>query len=538
VYSLCKKGKPMVLPRLLLSALYALGLLGLAAPLLGVQLDPGDIVIFDAGSANFRIVHVDGDTGFQTVIPVAFAATAMHLSADGSQILLTAGQEVKSVDPATGLATTVASGGLLTASLRGIDLEDDGDILIGMMGGGSGVVRIDAATSAQERVGSGLGSVNGGAVDPGGEILAAPELGDHIVRMSAGGTVLQDYPLGSAFGRPGDTHHRPTGDLVIMDTNDPIYLLNPLGGGVTELVPDGVFAETYGIYVTQDDRILVPARLVGGSKAIYEVDPITGAVGTFLSGGAIEDPRDVVIVETRPCDDGFDNDGDELIDLADPGCADADDLSEEPDCEDGIDNDFDGTVDHLDDPGCSASSDLSEQDASLPCDNGLDDDGDGVIDFPADPGCDDGLDAAEKSPLLACDDGLDNDLDALTDVPADPGCQAPDDDSENSPDLPCDDGLDNEFDGLTDLDDPGCRDVFSPKENPQCDDDIDNDGDLTVDWDGGQFGLTPDEFCAGRPWSDREKPVTRCGLGHELVALLPLLIALHGRRRSRRAAGR
>ncbi|MCA9538082.1 MAG: hypothetical protein KC620_04305 [Myxococcales bacterium] len=69
-------------------------------------------------------------------------------------------------------------------------------------------------------------------------------------------------------------------------------------------------------------------------------------------------------IET-PCADEIDNDGDGLIDQADPGCSDALDPDEtDPDplpaCGDGADNDGDGAIDWPDDPDCSAAGGISE----------------------------------------------------------------------------------------------------------------------------------------------------------------------------------
>ena len=79
----------------------------------------------------------------------------------------------------------------------------------------------------------------------------------------------------------------------------------------------------------------------------------------------------VVFNETVPavaCADGIDNDGDGLVDLADPGCESAIDDSEvdappAAACADGIDNDSDGLID-LNDPGCTDASDDSEQNST------------------------------------------------------------------------------------------------------------------------------------------------------------------------------
>jgi hypothetical protein len=137
---------------------------------------------------------------------------------------------------------------------------------------------------------------------------------------------------------------------------------------------------------------------------------------------------------------------------------------------------------------------------ALPCDNGLDDDGDGWIDAGEDLGCSDLVDPSEKSPFLVCDDGLDQDQDGLIDYPADPGCGA----------------------------------TFWAIENPECQDGLDNDHQLGIDFDGGASlngGLpvaVPDPNCAGAPHRNREAPL--CGLGFEVGLLLPLFLLAHRRR--------
>ena len=198
----------------------------------------------------------------------------------------------------------------------------------------------------------------------------------------------------------------------------------------------------------------------------------------------------------------------------------------------------------------------------------MDNDGDGVADYPEDPGCDGPLDDSEESPILACDDGVDNDGDGHIDwnggplgESADPGCANASDLSERDPTLVCDDGADNDDDGRFDFDpvtfadpgdqytlpsgsgDPGC---FNPSwfvENPQCQDGVNNDPGQDpdpgqIDYDAGLFanGVAdlngPDPQCVGTPWKNKEKTGT-CGLGSELALLLPPLIWLSLRRRSR-----
>ncbi len=122
------------------------------------------------------------------------------------------------------------------------------------------------------------------------------------------------------------------------------------------------------------------------------------------------------------------------------------------------------------------------------CSNGQDDDGDSFIDFPEDRGCVSAADDSERaSPEsgLACDDGIDNDGDQLADYPADPGCPF----------------------------------SWATIENPQCDDGIDND----------QNGFTDfaDSKCQPN-WPYWE--MSPCGLGAELVLVLPLLASWRRRR--------
>jgi len=194
-------------------------------------------------------------------------------------------------------------------------------------------------------------------------------------------------------------------------------------------------------------------------------------------------------------------------------------------CANGIDDDGDGLVD-LADPGCADASDYTERGPSLPCDDGVDEDLDGVADFPDDPSCPTPFFPAEGQ----CSDGIDDDRDGLVDLD-DPGCESATDPSEHSPLLPCDDGIDNDSDWSTDyvapeygFGDPGCLNVFSATEAPACNDGIDNDGDGGIDdW--------SDPECAERPWGKSESKATGCGIGAELAGALGLIRLARSRRR-------
>ncbi|OGG79197.1 hypothetical protein A3A39_04945 [Candidatus Kaiserbacteria bacterium RIFCSPLOWO2_01_FULL_54_13] len=115
------------------------------------------------------------------------------------------------------------------------------------------------------------------------------------------------------------------------------------------------------------------------------------------------------------CVDGIDNDGDGLVDAADPGCADGADNNEfnttlltPSACADGIDNDGDGLIDFvpvLGDPGCSDIFDENEGDnpptpppppQAPACSDGIDNDDDDLVDS-ADPGCSGSSDTDETN---------------------------------------------------------------------------------------------------------------------------------------------
>jgi hypothetical protein len=88
----------------------------------------------------------------------------------------------------------------------------------------------------------------------------------------------------------------------------------------------------------------------------------------------------------------------------------------------------------------------------------------------------------------------------------------------------CSDGLDNDGDLRTDFpEDPGCPFAEGAEEDPECDDGLDNDGDGHVDFD--------DPDCT-TTWPFREGPAS-CGLGFELVLLLPALMGIYALRRWR-----
>jgi len=134
----------------------------------------------------------------------------------------------------------------------------------------------------------------------------------------------------------------------------------------------------------------------------------------------------------------------------------------------------------------------------------------------------------------ACSDGVDNDGDGWIDT-FDVGCADAADTSERDAAKACDDGRDNDGDYGSDVGgDAGCADPRNPREDPACSDGIDNDGDGKVDYDGFGGFYEPDPQCSGRPepnLEDASGGVGWCGLGFELIFLLPVLRRLRTLRR-------
>ncbi len=238
----------------------------------------------------------------------------------------------------------------------------------------------------------------------------------------------------------------------------------------------------------------------------------------------------------RACNDGVDNDGDGLLDVADPGCTEPLDRSEDdpdaiPACSDGLDNDGDGATDWPADPQCRAAGDPEED---LVCDPGLEvfelgPDG-GRIEVPAEGDsietiCGDenrfrevavAVTVEERSRLrVSSQGGVPLSLEARTEciepataiacdearqgliLDVDPGttwilAAAQFANSAVEVDVEsliraCNNEIDDDGDGLIDLADPGCGrglddDEADPPEPPACADGLDNDDDGATDW--------------------------------------------------------
>lgn len=142
-------------------------------------------------------------------------------------------------------------------------------------------------------------------------------------------------------------------------------------------------------------------------------------------------------VPPEVCDDGWDNDGDAIVDCADDDC-DGEAGCRERNCDDNVDNEGDGAADCLD-ADCDGEALCHEAE----CDDAYDNDHDGELDC-ADSDCV-GLAAC----LEVCDDGRDNDADGLFDC-EDGDCAG------LCVETACADQQDDDHDGLIDCADSEC----------------------------------------------------------------------------------
>ena len=212
-------------------------------------------------------------------------------------------------------------------------------------------------------------------------------------------------------------------------------------------------------------------------------------------------PKDYISVykdhcQITECNDGVDNDEDQLTDLDDSDCVDEyDPLEETTQCNDGHDNDGDNKYDYCMadgsnsdtcDPTCVDANDFLE--GTTQCNDGVDNDGDQLTDL-EDSDCVDGNDGTEGTDQ--CKDSYDNDLDTTCDLttstcsqtgvtPGDTECIDEDDPLEGT--TQCNDEVDNDLDEDIDLDDTDCVDGNDVLEGTtQCNDGVDNDGDGYID---------------------------------------------------------
>ncbi|MBW2974166.1 metallophosphoesterase [Candidatus Woesearchaeota archaeon] len=201
----------------------------------------------------------------------------------------------------------------------------------------------------------------------------------HIHGKARGGIEVADY---YEFGGLGDGDEwefdteRPTWDAPLRDLmednnvdiffqgHDHVFVKQESNGLAYQTMPmaaDPNYGEGYAENYTYGDLINNSGHLrVHVSPSNVTVQYVRAYVGGVGTNGEIA--YEYTIEVNTACNDGVDNDGDNLTDYPyDPGCSSANDTSElgTNECDDGIDNDGDGNIDTAD-GGCLNASGTDE----------------------------------------------------------------------------------------------------------------------------------------------------------------------------------
>jgi cysteine-rich repeat protein len=385
--------------------------------------------------------------------------------AAGDVVTATLDGKLVRVNAANGAQTLLEAQPL--PDLVGIGLLPDGDLVATDSPGGR-LLRLGAADGGLDAVSSGgnLFVPQGVAVEADGDVIACDSTA--VLRIdsltgaqsvvSQGGLLPTDACSGVELDAAGDF-------LVTIRTPPRLVRIDAQTGTQTEIVVAPPLAEPRDLAREGPDHVLV---VDSADDAVYRVQLSTGTRTTVSSGQLLGEPRGIA------------------LDVA--GKALVSDASDHQIVRVDPQQPAGSNQTAVASGGFLAGAPQQVLVVPFVCANGVDDDNDDLVDYPADPGC---ASATDTSELLgfgnACDDGLDNDGDGKIDYPADPGCQDP----------------------------------TWTTENPQCEDNVDNDGDGKVDYDGGPQATEPDPQCVGKPWRNLEKKKSGCGLGFEVLLLLP-----------------
>jgi hypothetical protein len=217
-----------------------------------VQLEPGDLVV--ASKRNASIVHIDPDTGVQSLI---------------------------------------TSGGLIS-SPESVVVDGRGAIFVGNR---EDIIEVDAATGAQSLLSDGmLGSVahrGGLSIDPAGNLISVNSA-ESLLRINLETGIEQVLSIAGNLTAAFDTAVETDGQILVANADSPsaIYRIDPATGAQTPVwvAQPGVYAVSLSIesattaLVTDLAMGLLRVDLTNGTDSVVSSNPLTGGWG--LAAGA------------------------------------------------------------------------------------------------------------------------------------------------------------------------------------------------------------------------------------------------------------
>jgi streptogramin lyase len=349
---------------------------------IAIDADGAPLVAYTRGYNDAYVVRFDPATGTQETIaaplgtPWSYMVSSSpedahyHLFVDAHrQLLVVTDDRVMRVDPTTGVQTLIArieSAGcdpLPICLSSDVALAPDGRIVLlrEVLAAGAypRLVWIDPVTGdvTVQEVDWVLNWANRLAIETSGAILLNDfNFADSMIARydPLTGQASPAFDLGDLVARIDDMALDAAGTLFVADT---------AGGEILHVDPVDGSTVVVGSSPAPG-RIVVDARgrvFSWGSspEKLLVLDPSTGSLTMLATATEVQANRTLAVLEPA-CADHLDDDGDGLVDLADPGCANARSPRENPQCNNGRDDDNDGRTD-LDDPDCvsPASAEIS-----------------------------------------------------------------------------------------------------------------------------------------------------------------------------------
>jgi hypothetical protein len=301
-----------------------------------------------------------------TVLPAVHSTSTLHARTDmpsnagcgltqlGGFLYSNTSEGVVKLDPATG--AQLAGPGGPPGNALGITVDPLTQNLV-YVGGNGDLIAIDPTLTSSTTFSSALSGhfLDGVAFSPDGQFLFVADRGGGPTEALS--VIKRDGTLAQAVPAPGDpdgiAFHANAPHFVVSNNGDGTitrfdfpgddYTATPtlstfasggFRGDLTQVGPDGC------LYVSQDDGTRYDDGTVDGNSSLVRI------CAGFEPPAGVEGPPSAL-----NCFDGDDNDGDGLIDQADPDCQSPEGPAGSTSCSDGVDNDGDGLIDS-DDPGC------------------------------------------------------------------------------------------------------------------------------------------------------------------------------------------